>query len=465
VIGLDAVEGRPVRKLLFHSYHFPPIGGSGAQRPLKMARHLSELGYEPVVVTRGLAEREDRWAPVDRTLAAEIPAGLDIRRVPAAEPEPTARWRPLAERWLGVRDRWTAWWIDASYRAGLDCGADADLIYVWMQPYASAEAGARLSRSLGKPWVADLGDPWALDEMIVHPSRLHRRAELRRMGRVLSTAAAVVMSTPEAADRLVRTFPDLAGRPVVAIPNGFDRDDFTGSPPARKDGAFRIVHTGYLHTELGEQHRRRRLLRRALGGSAPGLDIISRSHFFLIEAIDRLLDREPRLGESIELHLAGVLNETDRRVAMRCPVVTMHGYVSHAESIELMRAADLLFLPMHTLPAGERATIVPGKTYEYLASGTPILAAVPDGDARDILADAGNAILVRPDDVMGMAHGILREFERRRTGAAPMGPDPHVVSRFEYATLARELAGVFDSVLATGRGAAMAGATGGPVSV
>ncbi len=34
-----------------------------------------------------------------------------------------------------------------------------------------------------------------------------------------------------------------------------------------------------------------------------------------------------------------------------------------------MRSADLLFLPMQNLPPGVRATIVPGKTYEYLASG------------------------------------------------------------------------------------------------
>ena len=155
-----------MRKLLFHSYHFPPIGGSGAQRPLKMSRHLTALGYEPMVLTRGGEKRADRWAPVDATLEVEIPGGIDVWRVPVTdEPKPTARFRPIAERWLGIRDRWTAWWIDASVDLGLEAGADADLIYVWMQPYASAEAGARLSRALDKPWVADLQDPWALDEM------------------------------------------------------------------------------------------------------------------------------------------------------------------------------------------------------------------------------------------------------------------------------------------------------------
>ena len=52
-----------------------------------------------------------------------------------------------------------------------------------------------------------------------------------------------------------------------------------------------------------------------------------------------------------------------------------------------MRSADLLFLPMHDVPPGSRVGIVPGKTYEYLAWETPILAAVPDGDIAEILTE------------------------------------------------------------------------------
>jgi glycosyltransferase involved in cell wall biosynthesis len=452
MIDSMGTEARQARKLLFHSYHFPPIGGSGAQRPLKMVRNLTSLGYESVVVTRSGDERADRWAPEDATLVAEIPAELEIRRVlDADEPKPTARWRPLAERWLRLPDRWTAWWGEASYRVGLEAGADADLIYVWMQPYASASPGAALSRTLGKPWVADLGDPWALDEMMVYPSALHRRLDLRRMGKLLGTASAVVMSTQEAVSRLQFEFPEFAERPVVAIPNGFDPDDFEGTPQPRSDGKFRIVHTGYLHTELGEQHRDRRRLRGLLGGSVAGLDILTRSHVYLVEAINRLLTTQPQLRDALELHLAGVLSETDNAVALRCPVATVHGYMSHADSIDLMRTADLLFLPMQNLPQGVRATIVPGKTYEYLASGTPILAAVPEGDARDILGEAGNATIVRPDDVDGLSAGILTAVDRFRSGDPADRPRPDVVSRFEYPRLAAELAEIFDTVLGAPR--------------
>jgi glycosyltransferase involved in cell wall biosynthesis len=439
-----------VRKVLFHSYHFPPIGGSGAQRPLKMVRFLRDHGYDSLVVTSGGATA-DRWAPEDATLAAELPAETEVRRVVNTdEPELSAGMRLAAERWLGVPDPWATWWTRKSYELAHGLGDGADLIYVWMQPYTSAKAGAALSRELGKPWVADLGDPWALDEMMVYPSGLHRSLDLRRMGSLLGTASAIVMSTPEAAARLVQAFPELCDRPVVAIPNGFDRDDFAGDAPTRGNGKFWIVHTGYLHTELGLAHRRRQGVRRALGGSAPGLDILTRSHVHLVEAVNRLLADDPSLREVVELHFAGVLNETDKRIAAECPVARVHGYLSHAESIALMRDADILFLPMQNLPPGARATIVPGKTYEYLASGSPILAAVPEGDARDILEEAGNAIVVRPDDLDGMTEALGKSLALFRDGERPAPPRAEVVARFEYRKLAGDLAGVFDAVLGTG---------------
>ena len=435
-------DGRAGRRLLFHSYHFPPIGGSGAQRPLKMVRALDGLGYESVVITGGGATL-DRWAPEDAALVDQIPPHLEIRRVPAAgEPATSEGWQGLRERWFGVSGPWSRWWTEASYRTALEAASGVDLIYVWMQPYVSAETGVALSRELGKPWVADLGDPWALDEMRVYPSRLHRRLEMKRMRSLLETASAIVMSTAEAASRLVAAFPEFGRLPVVVIPNGYDRADFADPIPPRRDGKFRIVHTGALHTALGEQHRRRGALRGLLGGGVDGLDILTRSHVYLVDALNRLVETDPNLEHVVELHLVGVLTDADRAVATtRCPAA-FHGFMGHAESLELMRSADLLFLPMQNLPPGVRATIVPGKTYEYLASGRPILAAVPEGDARDILRDAGNAILVRPDDVKGMSAGIKSELDRFLTGNPSPPPDADVVGRYEYGKLARDLASV-----------------------
>jgi glycosyltransferase involved in cell wall biosynthesis len=217
------------------------------------------------------------------------------------------------------------------------------------------------------------------------------------------------------------------------IPNGFDAADFaTGEAEGRDDGRFRIVHTGYLHTELGVRHRRSRRLRRVLrGGYRPDVDVLTRSHVYLLRALDRLRGRRPELAQSIEVQLAGVLSPLDRAFAARDGAVRLRGYLPHAETVALLRSADLLFLPMQNLPPGVRAGIVPGKTYEYIAAGPPVLAAVPEGDARDLLAEAGHARIVRPDDVRGMADTLELECERRLQGRPPAVARAEVVDRYE----------------------------------
>jgi glycosyltransferase involved in cell wall biosynthesis len=410
-----------------------------------MVRYLPELGYEPIVLT-GPGGGSDRWTPADSTLMDEIPPDTCIRRVPGPEPTDSV-WPARAERWLGWKAPWTRWWTEGTLEHGSKLGAGVDLIYSWMQPYASAEVGMRVAQKLGKPWVADFGDPWAFDEMIAYPTRFHRRRKLSTMHSVLANADAIVMSTDEAAKRVRHLLGRSAPNNVYVVPNGFDARDFVGPPPHKAGEVFRVVHTGYLHTELGTRYERFAAIRRVLGGGIPGVDVISRSHVYICRAINRVIERQPELRSKIELHLVGAVSPADRQVASDFGFVRLHGYLPHRDTVERMRSADLLFLPMHDVPEGMRASIVPGKTYEYLASRTPILAAVPEGDARDLLLAAGNSSVCNPKDVEAMAEAISRQIERKFGGAAPAGPSESVVARYEYRQLASDLAHVFDAAL------------------
>jgi glycosyltransferase involved in cell wall biosynthesis len=436
------------KRVLFLTYYFPPIGGAGVQRSAQLVRYLPELGYQAIVVT-GPGELRDRWVPFDDTMAAGIAPGTAVHRLPAPEPAHSTGWRRRAERWLRVEPRWQAWWRSSAVQLGKQVGATADVIYATIAPYETADAASRLAHELGKPLVIDLEDPWALDEMLVFPSALHRRIELTRMRRTLMSADAVVMNTAESARRVTERWPEFRRKMVRAIPNGFDSADFRSPGPTRQDRKYRIVHTGSLHTELGLWQHQMSLARRVLGGAVAGVDLLTRSHVYLLKAVNQLIADRPELASIIEVHLAGVLTEADRRVVSGSSVVHVRGFLTHADTVELIRSADLLFLPMHDLPPGRRVSIVPCKTYEYLASGRPILGAVPEGDARDLLAESGSASLCRPADVEGMRLILQEQIRRFEAGEPSPAPRADVLNRFAPQRLTRDVGTLLDQVLAS----------------
>ena len=427
-----------MRRLLLLAYYFPPIGGAGAQRNTKLARYLPELDWELTVVT-GPGRPAYRWTPVDDTMLDEVPTGTSVCRVPGPEPRRDEPWRERAERWLRVTSPWQRWWERSAIRLAAAVGHDADLIYASVAPFTTARAAIRIARRLNKPLVVDLEDPWALDEMMIYPSAAHRQLELDRMRKTLRAADGIVMNTREAARRVLERFPEIAGIPITAIPNGYDAEDFIGPAPPPAD-TFRIVHTGSLHTDLGRRHRELGGMRGLLGGATPGVDLLTRSHVFLLEALTELIAERPELADRIELHLVGPMTEADQKVIAGASFVREHGFVSHSDAIAAMRSANLLFLPMHDVPEGERVSIVPCKTYEYLASLRPILATVPDGDARDLLTKAGNAYICRPGDVAAMKHAVAGAVANWERGGEPDAPDGALLATLERRQLTRELA-------------------------
>lgn len=399
----------------------------------------------------GPGASDSKYSPNDPSLFAEIPAGIPVYRVQTPLPSLGNRFSRGLQRWLGLRFPFSRWWIASAIEAGKEAieREGAKLIYASMSPFESAEVAAHLSRKYDIPWVADLRDPWALDEIQVYPSFVHKRITLNRMHRVLSTASTILMNTPEATARLKSTFADL--NRIQTITNGFDPADFNGNylPPA--NSKFTIVHAGSFLTDSGLLLRRRRRLYEGLGGAVRGVDIATRSHLVLFEAVYLWCKSDPSVKENLQIIFAG---NTPRCVDPSpeeksiLSLTRFMGYLPRNESINLVRSADLLFLAMHNLPAGIRATSVPSKLYEYMASGRPILGAVPDGDAKDFLSQVGTALICRPDDCEGMVKVLSRMYEYWLAKRQPPSINEEFLKRFERRSLTKVLAREFDRVQA-----------------
>ena len=380
-------------KVLLVSFYFPPAGGGGVQRPLKLAQYLPALGVE----THVLAPDDPHWIHRDEALRVPTQAWVHrarylgpVGRKPAEElhgKEGLARLatqtRLLGRRAL-VPDENVSWNLTAIPAAiRLVRRHEIDVVITTSPPNSVHLVGAAVKRATGARWVADLRD-----SVVAHA---HRRSESRAVRAkekvdvgvaklVARSADAVVCVSDFIADE-VRTL-EPRGR-VLTIANGSDFDDFDGlvyTPGPR----MRITHAGSF---FGKRDPRPFL--QALHDSE--LDIVAR---FLgdFRSSDREWADGLGLGDRLEL----------------IP------YAPRATSLALQRDSDALLLLIPEA-GGRGKGVLSGKVFEYLAAERPILAAVPpDGAAAELIRETGAGVVAAPDDVDAL-RDALAELHRRFT--------------------------------------------------
>lgn len=436
-------------KFIFLTYYFPPIGGAGVQRSLKFIKYLPEYGYEPIVVT-GPGEFNSHWSPKDDTLMDDLRENTQIYRIQTPFINPSGK-RTKIKKYLFLESSFRKWWFSNCIKIISEVirRDKPQFIFSSMSPFESTYVTNYFYKYFQLPWVADLRDPWALDEMQIYSTFVHQQVEKSRMRRLLSTAEGLVLNTPEAHNKFLNAFPEYSGKSITSITNGYDGEDFNGFSKVSK-AKFTIVHTGYLHTELGFILQKRRVRFKITGGVSQGLDILTRSHYYLLKAVEQLIEEIPEVSKFVEVILAGNLSNTDLAIVNESKIahiVKTPGYINHKESLALIQSAAVLFLPMHNLPAGARASIVPGKTYEYMATTRPIIAAVPEGDTKDFLMKRGCAYICRPNDSTEILKSLKDAFTRWQNNTDNSHEiDGQFVSMFERKYLTQLLASFFRKV-------------------
>jgi len=446
------------RSVLFLSYLFPPRGGAGVQRALKFAKYLPQFGWRPLVVANGGSAADFVTTQQDPTLLKDLPEGsvVEYTRLSPAEDRTYRRHQSKARQRLAATDP-MGWWVGPAVRTGLELvqkHAPA-AIFVTMSPFTAAEAGIRLKARTGLPLVFDLRDPWALDETRIYPTAWHARRDWRAMGRALGAADLVIMNTPRSAEAAAKAFPLAPGGRMIHLTNGFDPEDFSRGavvPPAAP-GVLRIVHTGMFHSELArvwdDLYARRGWMNKLKSARRP-INLWSRTPRYLAEAMGRAVGSGAIPAGKVELVLVGELTASDRELIETGPagsMTTLLGYRTHEESVGWVKSADLLFLPNHTPLDGGPALVVPGKTYEYLGSGRPVLSMGPAGDMSDFVERCRAGFCVKGDDVAAAADVLARAYAAKVAGSALIEPDVAAIAAFERRALAQRLAGVLDEVV------------------
>ena len=435
------------RAVLIVTYYFPPAGGSGVQRMLKFTKYLPHFGWRPLVLT----VREDAEYPArDRSLMSDVPEGTKVvrtgitefyrfyRRLAGGAERPLdisarsahegglRRLLRLARASVFIPDG-RAGWIPHALGAGerLAREGGAAVILSSGPPFTTNVIGGLLHRRTGLPWVQDFRDPWTRAPFYPDRPALMRRLDERLEAWTVRTAARTLAVNRMILDDLRARYERIDAERLVTLTNGFDEEDFAGiervDPPK-----LTLVHTGSLFASRDPK----------------GLRI----------ALADLCRAEEGFAEGVEVVIAGRI-DANVEEALRAPpldrIVILPGYLEHRESLRLLRRAHscLLFVGQEKSVHG----MLTGKVFEYLGSGTPVLAVAPEGEAKELIERCRAGIVVDPGDTDGMREvlrTIWREFRAGKRRFAE--PDEERIARYGRRALTEKLAGILDEVCRVG---------------
>jgi glycosyltransferase involved in cell wall biosynthesis len=428
------VMTRPVRpRVLIVAYDFPPHAAIGTMRTLRVVQQLVRANWDVTVLTsdprsfRAGTPHDDRLLasvpPQVRVVRAGVWRGFEalkgmVRKSVAASPRhdgaapasspteaPGGKKRErsirgavdLVDAMLAIPDNESGWIAPAVMQGLAACrGARPDVIYSSAPPWTGQLVARTLAGCLQRPWVADFRDPWSRApwredrrQFALTAARVLERAVVRRADRVLFVAQA---NRDEFASRYGEA---VAGKFVV-IPNGCDPAEFDllERTAPRLDDEFVLLHAGSLYAGRTPEP-----LLRAIA-TAVHRGTVDPRHFKLrflgtvgLQSVDL-----PRLLR--ELSLEGIVEFVPR--------------VPRYESVRAMMSASALLLlqPGHSVS-------VPGKLYEYLAAGRPILSIAEEGETADLVRASGIGVSVGPDDESRIVDALASVQEMVRSSVQP----------------------------------------------
>lgn len=461
-----------MKRVLIIAYYFPPIGGSGVQRPTKFVKYLPQFGWQPYIIATDRPPGEEGW---DETLLADVPPSAQVWRVPTPQPQPVNR---LA--------RWVGWQAATARRNGKeavapDSGAlslshlslgkrlrrallaplylmqeppvdqalywslrvvplarriikqeKIDVVLTSVPPWSPLLTGAGLQKVTGCPWIADFRDPWTDNRLIYLPSWTRRQFDEWLERRLLARVDAVV-SVTEPCLRGLREKAMGKGqdKPFFLIPNGWDRGDFPegdigrpGEPPGvGMNQQVVLLHPGSIYKD----------------GPLP-----------ILRALE-LLQMGKGVLEHLRFKFVGYMHPEDQARIVNSPWHSLFEVetqrVSHPIALQLMRDSGVLLLLLHKQPEASS-----GKIYEYMVAGRPVLS-VGSGVASDLVQRCGIGCVVHPDAVERLAQllrqivvdygGFVREYYH---------PDWDVINQYERRVLTGKLAAALDQVQESAKG-------------
>lgn len=390
------------KRVLIITYYWPPSAGSGVQRWLKFAKYLPDFGWEPVIFTPENPDFELK----DESLLKEIRPEMEVLKFPIWEPyglfrkikkqKLTDTAKVLEKKSKSITDKAGIWlranalipdprrfWIKPSveFLVELIEKGQFDALITTGPPHSLHLIGLQLKRKTGITWLADFRDPWSkwefLDTLPMMDWVRKKHESLERD--VLQKADSIITISPT----FQKDFETLSGKNVELITNGFDTTDLPENWDSIKTTTqdIEILYTGVID---------------AIRNPIP-----------FITAFRKVYVNHK---SKVTLRFVGKVSENVKSFIASDPWLQKHvileGYVSHGAVFTFYQKANLLLLILTDTKNAQGN--IPGKLFEYIATGRPIIAlGDPEGDSAKILGNSGSGIVFSHTDLDGIKNYLL----------------------------------------------------------
>jgi len=422
-------------RALLVTYVFPPTGGAGVGRVLKLSKYLPDHDVVPAVLTvsnpsvplrdesqlrdvrpemeilrartfePGYQAKQAAWS------ASTEGAGSPARRVKrfaasmvkqALIPDANVLWQPAAQVALARR---------------LAARPD-DVVFISAPPFSQFLLGPLTHLRRGTAVVLDYRDEWVtLRNVYEMFGRVHRLVGEGLEHALLRCAHAVTTATEAFRQNLLDRFRFLSPEQVVTIPNGYDPDDFPPALPEPGADEFVITYAGTIFTLTSPRG--------------------------LLGAIRRLHRDEPELARLLRVRFLGRIVDTElpHFEGMEALGVERAGYVDKAEVTPALARSHMVLCLLDDVPGVER--VYPAKVFELMYLGRPCLTISPPGALADLVRRHRLGPVAPPRDEAAIAAILERALRAFRDGEYQTSAKSVDIERYHRRAQAGEFAEVF----------------------
>ena len=445
-----------MKKVLVISLAFPPIPNVGVFRITKFCKYLPQFGWQPSVLTQKAIEFYEGtdWTPLEdlknnvcvirtpnfqpfywwdnRSIKKNTKYSLETSNPNYAAFSQSMSLKGVAKRgiqmlrkFLTVPDDRLAWIPQALIPAIRHIRKEKiDIIFSSSPSPTNHILGFILSHVTGVKHVVDFRDLWTLNEVYSTrelPKFLSRCDQFFEE-MILQHSKRIVVVNRTLKTQLCDAYPKTCKNKVDYIYNGFDEDDFNKIVVSKtQNDYFTIVYAGSLY-----------------GHRSP--------EFFFKAMIDWMNGSEPA-QRKVKVHFYGSANNEYNQRTKDLGlenIVSFHPRVARNDIMQILFNADvsLLIHGFSKLTVSSTST----KLFEYMATGKPILAMLPESEASEILNKYTQSCVVSSPDIGKVVRFLDEQYNRwkNKTSVSRFGNIPLEFSRKGQA---EKLASIFDQIV------------------